>query len=86
MTDPGPAITCQDALRRLHEYLDGELAGADIDDVQRHIDICARCYPEARITTDLRDALQRAARGQPCCPPGLRDRVAAILREEARNP
>jgi anti-sigma factor (TIGR02949 family) len=80
------SINCQEALQRLHEYLDGELADSDTEEVQRHLDICDACYPEARLTTELRDALQRAARGQPCCPDGLRDRIASMLREEAARP
>jgi anti-sigma factor (TIGR02949 family) len=80
------SIDCQEALQRLHEYLDGELASADTEEVRRHIDICAACYPEAKITTEIREALQRAARGQPCCPDGLRDRVAAMIRHEATKP
>jgi anti-sigma factor (TIGR02949 family) len=77
------SISCHEALQRLHEYLDGELAAGDIPEVQRHIDICDGCYPEARITAQLREALKRAARGQPCCPDGLRDRVATMIRDEA---
>lgn len=79
------SINCQEALRQLHEYLDGELADADIADVHRHIDICDGCYPEARLTRELRAALHRAAQGQPCCPDTLRDRVASMLRDEARR-
>lgn len=81
MTD----IRCHEALQRLYEYLDGELSADQADDVQRHLDICEACYPEVRLTTELRDALHRAAQGQPCCPDGLRDRIARLIRQEART-
>jgi anti-sigma factor (TIGR02949 family) len=79
-------INCQDALKRLYEYLDGELSPDDALDVERHLDICAACYPEARITTELRDALHRAANGQPCCPDGLRDRIAHLIHHDPQTP
>lgn len=78
MTQP---ISCREALERLYEYLDGELTEDNAHEVRRHIDLCAACYPEVRLTTEFRDALQRAARGQPVCPDSLRDRVRSILEE-----
>jgi anti-sigma factor (TIGR02949 family) len=78
MTD----ISCQEALQRLYEYLDGELAAEDTEEVRHHVEICARCYPEVRMTSELKEALERARQGQPCCPDGLRDRVARLLRDE----
>ena len=38
-------IRCEEALERLWEFLDGELEAADETDVQRHLEVCARCYP-----------------------------------------
>ncbi len=76
-------LSCQEALQRIYEYLDGELPPRVTDEVRRHIEICEGCYPEVKLTSELREALQRAARGQPCCPDDLRDRVAAMLRQEA---
>jgi anti-sigma factor (TIGR02949 family) len=81
MTD----LDCHHALQRLYEYLDGELSPEDALDVEHHLEICAACYPEVRLTTELRQALQRAARGQPCCPDGLRHRIAQLIQHEARQ-
>ena len=78
MTQP---ISCREALERLYEYLDGELNADNADDVRRHIERCAACYPEVKFTTEFRDALRRAARGQPVCPDPLRERVRSILDE-----
>ncbi|MBW3552401.1 MAG: zf-HC2 domain-containing protein [Gemmatimonadetes bacterium] len=75
-------IGCQEALQRLYEYLDGELTPDTTEEVRRHIDLCAGCYPEVRSATEFRDALHRAALGQPLCPDALRRKVAEMLREE----
>ena len=75
-------IGCQEALKRLYEYLDGELTPETTAEVRRHIELCAACYPEVRMETEFRDALHRAAEGQPLCPESLRRKIAGILAEE----
>lgn len=39
-------IRCEDALARLWDYLDGELPPEDRTAVQKHLEVCNRCYPE----------------------------------------
>ena len=75
-------ISCQEALERLYEYLDGELTPESAQEVRRHIEICDACYPEVRFTTEFRDAVHRAAQGQPVSPDSLRQRVAELLEKE----
>ncbi len=75
-------ISCQEALERLYEYLDGELTARSSDDVRHHIEVCEACYPDVRFTTEFRDALHRAARGQPLCPDELRRAIGAMLERE----
>lgn len=75
-------IDCQEALRRLYEYLDDELTPETTAEVRRHIELCAACYPEVKSAAEFRDALQRAARGQPLCPESLRRRIAEMLEAE----
>lgn len=75
-------ISCQETLERLYEYLDGELAAGSTAEIRRHIELCGECYPEVRQTTEFRDALHRAARGQPVCPQSLRRKVAQLLKKE----
>ncbi len=79
-------IDCKEALKKLYEYLDGELSPTDARDIEHHLEICAACYPEVRLTTEYREALRRAAQGQPCCPEGLRHRIAHIIEKERRTP
>ncbi len=79
MSEP---ISCQDALERLYEYLDGELTPESAEQVQRHIEVCDACYPDVKFTTEFRDAIQRAAHGQPTVPDRLRAKVARLLEAE----
>lgn len=76
-------ITCQEALRAVYEYLDGEMEPDDADAVKHHFDVCKGCYPHLAFTASFHEALHRAAQGQPPCPTDLRDRVAGLLAQES---
>lgn len=78
-------IGCQEALERLYEYLDGELTATSAEEVRQHIQACEACYPGVRFTTEFRDALHRAALGQPICPDTLRERIAELLGPQPRG-
>lgn len=41
----GEMLSCQEALEKVYEYLDGELDISDHDKVQEHVKICRKCYP-----------------------------------------
>lgn len=45
--DDGPpgGVSCEEALSRVYEYLDGELEPAMQERIHRHVEICRRCYP-----------------------------------------
>lgn len=73
-------ITCREALARLYEYLDGELTGENEGEIRRHLEICQACYPGFCFGRAFRDALRRAAQGQPAAPDELRSKVAELLR------
>ncbi|MFV1988662.1 MAG: zf-HC2 domain-containing protein [Gemmatimonadota bacterium] len=38
-------IPCEEAVRRVYEYLDGELDAQWTDRVREHIQVCRKCYP-----------------------------------------
>lgn len=75
-------ISCREALERLYGYLDGELTPESAEEVRRHVQVCDACYPQVKFTTAFRDALHRAALGQPVCPDALRRKVGRLLAEE----
>ena len=77
-------ISCQEALRFLYEFLDGELEGASTDQARAHFDACQRCYPHLQMEASFRAALQRAC-GGPCAPPELKARLLAALAEAGKS-
>lgn len=78
---PDGMISCEEALRLVHEFIDGELEAVSAEEVQRHFDVCQRCYPHLHLESTFREALRRAA-GAPAAPAGLRDRLTSMIAEE----
>jgi anti-sigma factor (TIGR02949 family) len=78
--DSPEMVTCQEALARLYDFLDGELDGVSHSQVETHFQKCARCYPHLAFEQNFREALHRAVEGQ-AAPPELRSRVLRLLDE-----
>ncbi|MDA0329705.1 MAG: zf-HC2 domain-containing protein [Gemmatimonadetes bacterium] len=76
--DASGMISCEDALRLVNEYLDGELASAPEDQVRSHFDACERCYPHLQFESAFKEAVRRAAGGQ-AAPKELRAKLVALL-------
>lgn len=71
-------ITCEEALRLVHDFIDGELPDVSHDEVERHFEICQRCYPHLRLEQTFRAAVCRAC-ARDKAPPELRERVLHIV-------
>jgi anti-sigma factor (TIGR02949 family) len=71
-------ISCEDALRLVNEFIDGELEGVSEARVRAHFDVCQRCYPHLKLETAFREALRRAAATE-AAPTDLKARVATLL-------
>lgn len=50
-------ITCNDAVKQLWDYLEGDLDEEDRHAVQEHLDLCKRCCGEAEFATELKVVL-----------------------------
>jgi anti-sigma factor (TIGR02949 family) len=72
-------ISCQEAVRRLWEYLDGTLGEADHAAIEQHLSFCRRCCGEAEFAEELRKFLRAAADVE--LPDDVRTRLAATLDE-----
>lgn len=83
--DRPDAITCEEALAHLFEYLDGELEGAERSRVSEHLEVCRRCYPRLEFERSFMEAVRRVRSGRGA-PPELRDRVLEALRDEGLDP
>lgn len=76
-------IRCEEALERLWDFLDGELAPKDEAEVRRHLEVCSRCYPQYDFQRAYFRLMERIRERE--APPGeLRRRLfERILAEEA---
>jgi len=78
---PG-GISCQAAVDRLFEWLDGELDDPELAaQVGTHLETCARCYPRLAFERSFREALERVADGEKT-PDELRTRILESLESE----
>lgn len=72
------ALECADAMRRLWDYLDRDLAEEDADAIERHLAVCAQCRPHVVFGRRL---LREIAAVRPVhdALPSLRDRIVGAL-------
>jgi anti-sigma factor (TIGR02949 family) len=67
---------CHDAVKRLWEYLDGDLAAPDVEALEHHLSFCLRCCGELGFAGELRRMLGSTAH-QPV-PDDVRARLMAF--------
>jgi anti-sigma factor (TIGR02949 family) len=71
--------TCEEAFRRLDDFLDRRLAHAEMRLIEEHLEICAACAREftfeASVLTGVRQKLRQLS-----VPPDLMARIAAQIR------
>lgn len=72
-------MTCEEALRLLAAYIDGELTVVAQREVHKHLDACRSCYSRAEFERRLK--AQLAALGAEPVRPELEDRVRTLIRE-----
>lgn len=70
-------ITCEEAISRLFEYLDGELDSADKESIEHHLEVCRNCFGRAEFERRLRAKLTEAAEVE--APESLRTRVRGLI-------
>lgn len=75
-------ISCDDALKLIHEFIDGELEDVSSEQVKAHFDVCGRCYPHLQLEESFRVAVRRAAAGESASPE-LKSRLMDLLAEAA---
>lgn len=81
---PAGFVDCDETIRRLYQYLDGELTDARREEIRRHLDLCGPCVGAYDFEADLHRLI--ADRCQDRVPDALRERVAAALRAEGDTP
>lgn len=70
-------IPCEEAIRLLATYLDGELGGMDERHVREHLHACRSCYSRAEFERRLKGSLAEL-RGEPV-EPGFEKRIRTMI-------
>ena len=78
---PPAPIDCETAVRRLWDYLDGELDAPRADEVEAHLAVCRRCPPHFEFARTFLAAVAEA-RPSDHLPATLRGRILVALRSE----
>lgn len=73
--------TCEEALRRVEDFLDRELTPGEMQHVQGHLDTCAACTAQFRFEREVLDGLKEKIR-RISLPPELQDRIARRIDAE----
>jgi anti-sigma factor (TIGR02949 family) len=70
-------INCEEALRRLAEYLDAELLGESSREMEQHLERCGSCFSRVEFEKRLKSCTAELRR-EPV-PPDLERRIRALV-------
>jgi anti-sigma factor (TIGR02949 family) len=76
-------IPCDHVIAQLWEYVDGSLDELRSEQVRRHLEMCARCFPEYDFRRAYLKFMRRCSTEQ--VPAELRRRVFEAILEEERK-
>lgn len=76
MSEPD-RIECEEAIRRLAEYLDDELEGRDAAELERHLETCRSCWSRAEFERQLRGRMAALSRDD--VRPAFEQRIRDLL-------
>jgi mycothiol system anti-sigma-R factor len=79
----GSHVNCDDAVRQLYIYLDGELTDERRHEITEHLDLCGPCAGAVEFEYELRMVI--ASRCQDRVPQALIDRIGKVLFEETNR-
>jgi anti-sigma factor (TIGR02949 family) len=70
-------IDCEEALRRLFEYLDAELHGDSQREMKQHLERCRSCFSRVEFEKQLKTYTAKIGREE--VPPDLELRIRKVL-------
>jgi anti-sigma factor (TIGR02949 family) len=79
MSQPLNRTTCEEAFRRLDDFLDRRLPRAEMHSIEEHLEICAACAREFTFEASVLSGVRQKLR-QLSVPPDLLARIAAEVR------
>lgn len=71
---------CEELLRELDGYLDGELPADERKRVEAHLTECGPCFRRHGFVRSLRDLIRRKCAGAERMPEDLAERIRAAIR------
>lgn len=74
-------IDCRHVIRRMWEYLDGEVEAAEAEQIRAHLAECGRCNPQYQFQFGFLSTLVGAHAGHDAPPPALAERVKSALEQ-----
>ena len=81
--DAPDCFDCEEAFRRLDDFVDRELTEDEIDRVMKHLQICEACAEgfgfEGSLLREVREKINQVA-----IPPDLREKVFKRLQEKTK--
>jgi anti-sigma factor (TIGR02949 family) len=72
------SVSCEQSLRLLQDYMDGELDHLTASQVEAHFRVCKGCWPHLNFEERFRDRIRRASE-RDCCPDEVRAKVLAAI-------
>ena len=79
MSHPLHRTTCEEAFRRLDDFLDRRLSETEMRLIEEHLEICAACTREFTFEKSVLTGVRKKLR-QLSVPPDLLARIAAEIR------
>ena len=78
MSHPLNRTTCEEAFRRLDDFLDRRLPHAEMHLIEEHLEVCAACAREFTFEASVLDGVRQKLR-QLSMPPDLLSRITAEI-------
>jgi len=85
MSHPLNRTTCEEAFRRLDDYLDRRLAQTEMRLIEEHLEICAACAREFTFEASVLIGVRQKLR-QLSVPPDLLARISSQVRAAGGGP
>lgn len=79
-------LSCEEALRFLATYLDGELASTSQQEVEDHLARCRSCYSRAEFERRMKQEIAALAQGRAEVPAAFADRIQRLLGQFTATP
>lgn len=79
-----PTISCEEALRLLAVFLDGELHGAEHAHVENHLRTCRSCFSRSEFERRLKSELGQL--GRDAVRPGFEQQIRQLITQFTSSP